>query len=154
MNLKGVVAWTLAISFIACLVGVIGLFVLLAVGSSVQARYQDVSHEAEHAGWIGQQCVVVNRLVAKGFTAPGGRRGETDGVSLSGFPGGGGPEYTFTSNVVKGTTLRLTSVRKCWNCPFDRISYGFKIDSIPQLAAYEAFAFPDVLSQLSCAKPN
>ena len=126
------------------------LFGFIAFGTSCQRRYQDVSKEAKHSEWVGQECVVVNGLIGYGFTGLDGNHG----LGLTTPPGVGGREITFKLPVPKGTKLQVSSVRECWNCPFDRIDYGFRIEGIPRLERDEVFAFPHVLvpEELSCTK--
>lgn len=152
MNLKGLARRSLTVGCIGCVVVVLGFFAFLAVGTSIEARYQDVSREAEHARWVGLQCVVLKGLFGYGATAINGNHV----LRITLPPGVGGRHVTFNTDVPKGTILTVASVRRCWNCPFDRISYGFKIDSIPRLATAEVFGGPQVLApeELSCARPK
>ena len=134
-------------------VGGVGLLVLLGVGSC-NARYTDVSNEPDHADWVGQRCVVRNGLKAQGFTLDLRKRDVTSAVVVTTLPGFSGPEVTFTTLVPKGTTLIVTSVRKCWNCPFDRISYGVVIPDTPKLATHKVFARAEALApqETQCTK--
>jgi hypothetical protein len=126
-------------------VGAIGLLTLLGLGSC-DARYTDVSREPAHAGWVGQRCVVSKGLRAHGFTLDVGTKNVTHEVDVTMLPGISGPEITFTTPVPKGTTVIVTSVRECWNCPFGRVSYGVMIPEIPELAAHRVFARADALA--------
>ena len=114
--------------------------------SSCSARYTDISGEPAYAGWVGQRCVVVKGLRAHGFTLDLRRRDVTHEVDVTTLPGIGGPEITFTTPVPKGTTFVVRSVRKCWNCPFDRISYGIEIPDIPELVPHKVFARSEALA--------
>ena len=102
--------------------------------SSYQARYTDVSNEPEHAQWVGRRCAALKGLRAHGFTLDLRRRDVTHEVDITTLPGISGPEITFEIPVPKSSTLVVTSVRKCWNCPFGRISYGIEIPGTPELA--------------------
>ena len=133
---------------------VIGIPVFLALTES-PARYRDVSREPLYAVMIDQRCTVLKGLRAHGYTAVRGKRGETDGVVITTLPSyQGGSEITFKLDVPKGTVLRITSAKKCTNCLFGRTEYGFKVDSIPRLAAFEIFGEPEVLApeELACTK--
>ena len=143
MNLK-----RLALPVVA--VGVLALFAL----SSGNARYTDVSGEPAHAERVGQRCVVRNGLRAHGFTSDLRKRDVTAEVDVTTLPGFSGPEVTFTTSVPKGTTLIVTSVRECWNCPFDRISYGVEIPDLPELATLRVFARAETLGpqETQCTK--
>lgn len=131
----------------------VGLLAVLGLGSC-NARYTDVSDEPGHGEWVGQRCVVRNGLRAHGFTLDLRKRDVTSGVEVTTLPGFSGPEVTFTTSVPKGTTLIVMSVRKCWNCPFDRISYGVVIPDIPELTAHKVFARAEALApqETQCTK--
>jgi hypothetical protein len=121
--------------------------------TSCATRYTDVSGEPGHAEWVGQRCVVLKGLRAYGFTLDLRRKDITHEVDVTTLPIGG-PETTFKVLIPKGATLVVTSVRKCWNCPFDRISYGVEIPDIPELAAHKVFARSEVLGsrEVQCTK--
>ena len=128
------------------LIAFVGLFISFMVLSSCTAYYRDVSSERKHAKRVGQRCVVLKGLRAHGFTLDLRKRDVTHEVAVTTMPGIGGPEITFTAPVPKGTTLVVTSVRECWNCPFDRISYGIAIRDIPRLAPYMIYARAEALA--------
>ena len=113
--------------------------------SSCDARYTDVSDKPMHAERVGQQCVVLKGLRAHGFTLDLSKKDKTHAVTVTTLPGIGGPEITFKTPIPKGTTFVVTSVRECWNCPFDRIDYGVEIRDFPELSAYKVFAYSEVL---------
>ena len=122
--------------------------------SSCAARYTDVSGRPPHSERVGQQCVVLKGLRAHGFTLDLRKRDVTHAVDVTTLPGIDGPEITFKTPVPKGTVFTVTSVRECWNCPFDRISYGIKIPGIHELAAHTIFASADALTpdEAQCTK--
>jgi hypothetical protein len=125
---------------------VVPVGVLTFVGlSSCDARYTDVSKEQDYAQWVGQKCVVLKGLRANGFTVDLRRKEVTHEVDVTAFPIAG-PEITFTTPVPKGTTIVVKSVRKCWNCPFGRISYGIEMPEMPELLRYKVFARGDALA--------
>lgn len=133
-----------AVAFPLSVIGFLGM-------SACDARYTDVSNEEGHASWIGRRCVVVSGLFAYGFTTDPRRRDVTSEVDVTQYRIGGS-ELTFTAPVPKGTTILVTSVRKCWNCPFDRIGYGIEIPDIPELSRYKVFAREEALgpAQATC----
>jgi hypothetical protein len=141
MNLKRLAALIVALGVLTLVVA-LGVLTFLGTGS---ARYTDVSGDPAHAGWVGQRCVVLKGLRAHGFTLDLRKRDVTYEVVVTTLPGIGGPEITFKTPVPKGTTFTVTSVRKCWNCPLDRISYGVEIHGIQELKAHKVFAMADVL---------
>jgi hypothetical protein len=121
----------------------LGILAFLGM-SSCNARHSDVSNEERYATWIGRRCIVVNGLFAAGFTTDPRRRDVTSEVEVSQYRIGGS-EITFTTPVPAGTTILVTGVRKCWNCPFDRIDYGIEIPEIPELLRYKVFAREEAL---------
>jgi hypothetical protein len=125
------------------LVGV--MITILALGSSCQARYQDVSSEPKYAKRVGQRCMVLKGLRAHGITLDLGKK-VTEEVDVTALPGFGGPEVTFTAPVLKGTIINVIGARECWNCPFGRIDYEVNIPEVPQLASYHVFARAEDLS--------
>jgi hypothetical protein len=122
-----------------------GLVAVVGLGSC-DARYSDVSREQDYAKWIGQRCVVLKGLRAHGFTLERHRNGVTHEVDVTTLPGIGGSEITFTTPMPKGTTIEVKSVRRCWNCPFGRTSYGIDVPDIPELRLYKVFARPEALA--------
>jgi hypothetical protein len=100
--------------------------------------------------------VVLKGLRAHGFTLALGQDEPTHEVDVTRLPGIGGPEITFTVPVPKGTAMLVTSVRECWNCPFDRIKYGVAIPAIPKLATEKVFVRADALtpSEVECSKTS
>jgi hypothetical protein len=119
---------------------------LLIAGNSCGRRYTDVSAEPAYATLIGQRCVVTNGLRAHGWTADLSRKDLTQEVDVTSLPGIDGPEVTFKMPIPKGTGFVVKSVRKCWNCPFDRISYRIEVPDIPRLSGYPVFARAEVLA--------
>ena len=97
---------------------------LLALGalSAWGARHRDVSTRARYAARVGQKCVVLRGLRAHGWSL-NYNDDVTHRVDVTTLPGIAGPEITFKTPIPRGTTFVITSVRECWNCPFDRISY-------------------------------
>jgi hypothetical protein len=124
------------------------------VFSQCDARHKDVSHDPQYASRVGQACTVLKGLRAHGLTRDL-RTKATLEVAVTTLPGIDGPEITFKTPIPKGTVFRVTSVRECWNCPFDRISYGVSVPTIPELAAHNTFARPEALepTEAECNRP-
>jgi hypothetical protein len=129
------------------------LMAVLAIGTSCQARYADVSADPKYADRVGQQCLVLKGLQAHGVALHLGNK-VTDEVDVTTLPGISGPEITFTAPLPKGTTLNVIGARKCWNCPFNRIDYEVRIPDIQQLASYSVFARAETLNpdEVQCSK--
>ena len=132
------------------------LVVLPLVLSQCRSRYKDVSHEPGYAERVGQRCTVVKGLRAHGFTVDLRRKDVTHEVAVTTLPGIGGPEITFKVDIPKGTTIVVTGVRECWNCPFDRIDYAIRIPELAELATHRVFARSDALApdQVQCVKQS
>src|SRR4029078_4134315 len=90
-----VMAWTFAV-----------LMAVLAIGTSYQARYADVSAAPKYADRVGQQCLVLKGLRAHGVALHLGNK-VTDEVDVTTLPGFSGPEITFTASVPKGTAMNV-----------------------------------------------
>ena len=140
-NIKRVVLAVVRVAFLSC--GV--MIAVLALGSSCQARYRDVSSDPKYAERVGQRCMVLKGLRAHGVTLDLGKK-LTHEVDVTALPGIGGPEITFTAPAPKGTTINIIGVRKCWNCPFGRIDYEVNIPEVRQLAGYHVFAKAETLT--------
>ena len=121
------------------------------------AEYRDVSHEPDHAVWVGQRCTVLKDLVALGVTHHPGPNKITDVVVIS-TQGTSGPEITFRRPIHKGVDMLITGVERCTNCrlfAYGRIQYVVTIiPNLRELAPYRVAAEPDVLDpdQVHCAK--
>lgn len=124
----------------------VGLFLVFIALSSCDARYRDVTGKPAHAALVGQRCIVLKGLLANGFTLDLRKKDITHEVDVTTLPGIEGPEITFKTHIPKGAAFVVTSVRECWNCPFDRISYGIEVRGFPELAAYKVFARSEVLA--------
>jgi hypothetical protein len=125
---------------------------MFVLGTSCQRRYTDVSHEPSHAERVGQRCTVLKGLRAHGFNWD--HPDVTHEVDVTPLPGIGGREITFKVAIPKGTTILVTGVRKCWNCPFGgRIDYAVKIQELPELAPHRVFARAEALApdEVRCA---
>ena len=140
-------------------VRLVGLALVLAGFSlftleSCGARHRDVSTSARYASRVGQQCVVLKGLRAHGLSL-NSDNGITEEVDVTTLPGLAGPEITFKKPVPRGTTFVITSVRECWNCAFDRISYGLEIPAVPELKPHKVFGRADVVEppEASCTRP-
>ena len=67
------------------------------------------------------------------------RRDVTHAVDLVPFRISG-PEITFSVRVPKDSMLRITAVRECWNCPFERIDYAVEVPQIAELKQHKVYA--------------
>lgn len=128
-------------------------FVAVVALSSCDAKHTDVSADPKHRLWVGRQCTVLKGLQAHGFTRDLNRRDVTDEVDVTTF-GISGPEVTFTIGIPKGTSFLVTSVRECWNCPFDKITYGVEFPDVRRLAGLKVFARPEAVAaeEAQCAE--
>ena len=96
------------------------------------AEFVDVSETPEHRQTIGEICRVQSSINAHGVTLNLERNKRTDLVALTSF-GVSGPEITFVTRLLAGTTLEIVAVQKCKNCPFDdRIEYRVRLQPMPK----------------------
>jgi len=144
---------TIRVLLLAIGLAVVSFIALVALGSW-GARHRDLSTSARYVGRVGQRCVVLKGLRAHGWSL-NDNDGVTYEVDVTKLPGIAGPEITFETPIPRGTTFVVTSVRECWNCPFDRISYGLEIPGVPELKPYKVFGRAEVVEapEASCRRP-
>ena len=147
------VATTLRLLLLA--IGLAGASLLALVAlDSWGACHRDVSTSPRYAGRVGQRCIVLKGLQAHGWSL-NYNDDVTHEVDVTRLPGIAGPEITFETPIPRGTAFVISSVRECWNCPFDRISYGVDIPDLPELKAYQVFARAEAVepTEVRCTRP-
>lgn len=95
-------------------------------------------------------------LYAYGFTRDLSHRDRTDEVDLTSFRIAQKPEFTFVAEIPKGSAIKVTGVRECWNCPADRISYAVTVQQIKQLKDHPVFARAEAMrpENVRCGAPG
>jgi hypothetical protein len=99
--------------------------------ASCMAEYDDVSKTAEHREVVGELCSIQTSLNAFGVTRKLEREKKTDLIVLTTL-NLSGPEITFSAKLPSLTKLEIITVRKCRNCPFERVvEYQVQVQPVP-----------------------
>lgn len=91
-------------------------------GCSMVQRFEDVGSVSEYRSYVGSTYRMQVPMHLSGVNAPPGYEKTVNYYKLNPTsPSWGGPELITRETLPVGTVVTVKSVRRCTNCPFDKV---------------------------------